>query len=57
MTVVRIPPPYTSFNQVKTFRYGEIIFDLDISPDGELVSAPTARSTVSSRSRCGNAPT
>ena len=39
VTLVRIPPPYTSFNQVKTFRYGEIIFDLDISPDGELVSA------------------
>jgi len=39
VTLVRIPPPYTSFNQIKTFRYGEIIFDLDISPDGELVSA------------------
>ena len=39
VTVVRMPPPYTSFNQIKTFRYGEIIFDLDISPDGELVAA------------------
>ena len=39
VTIVRIPPPYTSFNQVKTFRYGEILFDLDVSPDGELVSA------------------
>ena len=39
MTLVRIPAPYTSFNQVKTFHYGEIIFDLDVSPDGELVSA------------------
>src|SRR5438309_6642088 len=39
VTLVRIPAPYTSFNQVKTFRYGEIIFDLDVSPDGELVSA------------------
>ena len=38
VTLVRIPPPYTSFNQVKTFRYGEIVFDLDISPDGQLVS-------------------
>ena len=36
---MRIPPPYTSFNQIKTFRYGEIIFDLDVSPDGELISA------------------
>jgi hypothetical protein len=39
VTLVRIPPPYTSFNQVKSFRYGEILFDLDISPDGELVAA------------------
>jgi len=39
VTMVRIPPPYTSFSQVKTFRYGEIVFDLDISPDGQLVSA------------------
>jgi hypothetical protein len=39
VTLVRIPPPYTSFNQVKSFRYGEVIFDLDISPDGEFVSA------------------
>ena len=39
VTLVRIPPPYTSFNQIKTFRYGEVIFDLDISPDGERVAA------------------
>jgi hypothetical protein len=39
VTLVRIPAPYTEFNQIKTFRYGEIIFDLDISPDGELVAA------------------
>jgi hypothetical protein len=39
VTLVRIPPPYTSFNQIKTFRYGVIIFDLDVSPDGELISA------------------
>jgi len=39
VTLVRIPAPYTSFNQVKTFKYGEIIFDLDVSPDGQLISA------------------
>jgi len=39
VTLVRIPAPYTSFNQLKTFRYGEIVFDLDVSADGELVSA------------------
>ena len=42
VTLVRLPPPYTSFNQLKTFRYGEILFDLDISPDGELVAASTS---------------
>jgi hypothetical protein len=39
VTLVRMPAPYTSFNQVKTFHYGELIFDLDVSPDGELISA------------------
>jgi hypothetical protein len=39
VTLVRIPAPYSSFNQLKTFHYGEIVFDLDVSPDGELVSA------------------
>ena len=39
VTLVRVPAPYTSFNQVKTFRYGEMLFDLDISPDGELIAA------------------
>jgi len=39
VTLVRLPPPYNSFNQIKTFRYGEILFDLDVSPDGELISA------------------
>ncbi|MES2002687.1 MAG: hypothetical protein V4444_10310 [Pseudomonadota bacterium] len=38
VTLVRIPAPYTEFNQIKTFRYGEIVFDLDISPDGSLIS-------------------
>ena len=38
-TIVRIPPPYAGFNQIHTFKYGEIPFDLDISPDGSLLSA------------------
>ena len=38
-TIVRIPAPYRSFNQVHTFNYGQIPFDLDISPDGSLMSA------------------
>ncbi|HEX7761056.1 MAG TPA: hypothetical protein VF459_16230 [Caulobacteraceae bacterium] len=39
VTLVRIPPPYAGWNQVHTFAYGEIPFDLDISPDGTLLSA------------------
>ena len=39
VTLVRIPAPYTSWSQVHTFKYGEVPFDLDISPDGSLLSA------------------
>ncbi len=39
VTMVRMDPPYNEFHQVKTFRYGEIVFDLDISPDGNLIAA------------------
>jgi hypothetical protein len=38
-TIVRIPQPYAGFNQIHTFKYGEVPFDLDISPDGKLISA------------------
>lgn len=38
-TIVRIPAPYTSFNQVHTFKYAQIPFDLDVSPDGSMLSA------------------
>jgi hypothetical protein len=38
-TIVRLPAPYTSFNQVHTFKYGQTPFDLDISPDGTMLSA------------------
>jgi hypothetical protein len=33
-TLVRIPPPYTEWNQVHTLPYGRDLFDLDVSPDG-----------------------
>ncbi len=39
VTLVRLDPPYTTWSQVHTFAYGEIPFDLDISPDGTLLSA------------------
>ena len=33
-TLVRLPPPYHEWNQVRTLPYGRDLFDLDISPDG-----------------------
>jgi len=38
-TLVHIPAPYTSWTQVHTYPYGHMLFDLDISPDGTLMSA------------------
>lgn len=39
VTLVRIPEPYEAWNQIHTFPFGEVPFDLDISPDGKLLSA------------------
>jgi hypothetical protein len=39
VTLVRLDPPYAGWTQVHTFAYGEIPFDLDVSPDGTLLSA------------------
>lgn len=36
--LVRIPPPYTDWNLVKALPYGTVAYDLDISPDGRLLS-------------------
>ena len=38
-TLVRIPHPYREWNQVHTFPYGVVPYDLDISPDARLLSA------------------
>jgi hypothetical protein len=38
-TIVRIPAPYAGFNQIHSFKYGQVPFDLDVSPDGQLLSA------------------
>ncbi len=41
-TLVRIPPPYTDWKQVRSFDYGTDIYDIDVSPDGKrLVGAIT----------------
>jgi hypothetical protein len=36
--LVRIPFPYDEWNLVQTFPYGTVLYDMDISPDGELLS-------------------
>ncbi len=38
-TLVRIPHPYASVQDVHTFGYENVPYDLDISPDGRLLSA------------------
>lgn len=37
-TLVRMPYPYAEWNQVHSFPYGQVLYDMDISPDGELLS-------------------
>jgi hypothetical protein len=36
-TLVRVPYPYTEWNQVSTLPYGRDLFDVDISPDGSAL--------------------
>ena len=36
-TLVRLPPPYREWNQIRTLPYGGDLFDLDISPDGSTL--------------------
>ncbi|MDQ3518546.1 MAG: hypothetical protein M3466_09080 [Gemmatimonadota bacterium] len=38
-TLVRIPYPYTEWNQVHTLTYGRDLFDLDVAPDGSALIA------------------
>ncbi len=37
-TLVRIPHPYREWNQIQSLPYGELYYDLDISPDGKFLS-------------------
>ncbi|MDX1480681.1 MAG: hypothetical protein R3315_03340 [Woeseiaceae bacterium] len=39
VSLVRIPPPYTEWNMIHTWPYGHIAYELDVSPDGTLLSA------------------
>ncbi|HLX31021.1 MAG TPA: hypothetical protein VKV24_21295 [Casimicrobiaceae bacterium] len=38
-TIVRVPYPYTDWQPIHAFAYEEVPYDLDISPDGRLLSA------------------
>jgi hypothetical protein len=37
-TLVRVPHPYIEWNQIHSFPYGQLLYDLDISPDGKMLS-------------------
>jgi hypothetical protein len=41
-TIVRLKPPYTDYSRVASLPYGRDMYDLDISPDGTLLSASVA---------------
>jgi hypothetical protein len=38
-TLVNVPHPYTDWKQIHSWPYGEVVYDLDVSPDGTLLSA------------------
>lgn len=41
-TLVRIPYPYTDWNQVLTWPYGQDMYNIDLSKDGKTISAALA---------------
>ncbi|MEW6511332.1 MAG: hypothetical protein AB1428_10265, partial [Bacteroidota bacterium] len=38
-TVVRMSPPYTTWREILPLKYGKDLYDIDISPDGQLLTA------------------
>jgi hypothetical protein len=42
-TLVRIPYPYTQWNQIRSWPYGQDFYDLDLSPDGSFVVGSLAQ--------------
>lgn len=42
VSIVRIPYPYAEWNRVHSMPYGHDIFDIDLSPDGSLLTAAIA---------------
>jgi hypothetical protein len=41
-TLVRVPHPYREWNKVVSWPYGEVVYDVDVSPDGRRLSASVA---------------
>jgi len=39
VSLVRINPPYDDWEEIRTWPYGQVLSDLDVSPDGKLLSA------------------
>ena len=39
VSIVRMEAPYREWTRVHSFPYGTVVYDLDVSPDGTLVSA------------------
>lgn len=38
VSLVRIPPPYKEWNQLYSWPYGQVPYEMDISPDGSMLS-------------------
>ena len=42
-TLTRIPYPYKEWDQIYSWPYGEDMYDIDISPDGKLITGALAK--------------
>lgn len=38
VSLVRIPPPYKEWNQLFTWKYGQVPYEMDVSADGSMLS-------------------
>ena len=38
-TLVKVPAPYSEWKQIRSWPYGQVPYDLDVSPDGSLLAA------------------
>jgi hypothetical protein len=47
VTLVNIPHPYEVWNQVYTWSYGQVLYELDVSHDGTMISASMGEVTGS----------